>query len=227
MNDYFFDIETNDQQWGMMKKKGKIVNHFQLIENDNKVVDVIIEPKQVQNNIGAKSFTTFEFLHRYISFTFAKKYKNDLHILMSQSIYSSVSSSILEEKVNSLFNEYIRNTQEKLGRIENTLTVLINETKTKISDDENSDDENTKDTITVITTDNLLTECVVYTKTYKPEKPCILQTLQHMLASKNYILCKDMFEKKLNLEQINNDFKLQAYQEMLTEDDLKNLLFIC
>ncbi len=86
--------------------------------------------------------------------------------------------------------------------------------------------KNEKNEITTLTTDNLLEKCVEYTKIYKPDVPCILQVLQHMLSSKQYVLSKDMFDKKLNLEQINKDFKLQAYQDLLTEDDLISLLFI-
>lgn len=86
--------------------------------------------------------------------------------------------------------------------------------------------KNTNDEITTLTSDNLLEKCVEYTKIYKPDIPCIVQVLQHMLSSKQYVLSKDMFDKKLNLQEINKDFKLQAYQDMLTEDDLKNLLFV-
>lgn len=87
-------------------------------------------------------------------------------------------------------------------------------------------DEDTNNETTTLTSDNLLEKCVEYTKIYKPDIPCILQVIQHMLSSKQYVLSKDMFDKKLNLEQINKDFKLQAYQDLLTEDDLKNLLFV-
>lgn len=79
---------------------------------------------------------------------------------------------------------------------------------------------------TTLTRDNLLETCVEYTKIYKPDVPCIVKVLHHMLSSKLYVLSKHMFDEKLNLEQFNTDFKLQAYQDLLTEDELKSLLFV-
>jgi hypothetical protein len=98
LHNYFFDIDTNDKHWIMMKSKGKIVSHFQLVDTQNKVIEVIVSPTTIQNNIGAKCFTTFDALQRYISLTFANKYKNDLQ----QSICNSLSMNLVEEKVKSL-----------------------------------------------------------------------------------------------------------------------------
>lgn len=102
LHDYFLEIDTNDEQWIIMKSKKKIVNHFQLIDTQNKVAEVIVSSVPVSNNIGAQCFTTFDVLHRYITFTFAGKYKNDLHTAMQQSICNSFSMNLVEEKIKSL-----------------------------------------------------------------------------------------------------------------------------
>lgn len=102
LHDYFLEIDTNDEHWIMMKSKKKIVNRFQLVDNQNKVIEVIVSSTPVPNNIGAQCFTTFDVLHRYISFNFASKYKNDLHTAMQQSICNSISMNLVEEKVKSL-----------------------------------------------------------------------------------------------------------------------------
>lgn len=102
LHDYFLEIDTNDEHWIMMKSKKKIVNHFQLVDNQNKVIEVIVSSTPVSNNIGAQCFTTFDVLHRYISFNFASRYKNDLHYTMQQSICNAISINLIEEKVKSL-----------------------------------------------------------------------------------------------------------------------------
>lgn len=219
LNDYFFDIETNDQQWILMKTKGKVVNYFQLVDIENKVIDVIVEPKQVQNSIGAKSFTTFALLHRYITLTFAKKYKNDVHTLMNQYIHSAICLTVLDEKVNCTFKENFKTIQERLTNLENSICKFNN------SSDETDSDEDKNDEVILLTQTNLLDHCVEYTNTYKPEQPDILDIIKHMLSSKQYMLCKSMFEKKLELEELNNKIKLFAYQETLTHEELQNLLF--
>lgn len=102
LHDYFLEIDTNDEHWIMMKSKKKIVNHFQLVDNQNKVIEVIVSSTPVSNHIGAQYFTTFDVLHRYISFNFASKYKNELHTTMQQSICNAMSMKLIEEKVKSL-----------------------------------------------------------------------------------------------------------------------------
>lgn len=233
LNDYFLEIETNDQQWISMKNKGKIVNHFQLIDIENKGIDVIVEPKQVQNSIGAKSFTTFALLHRYILFTFAKKYKSDLHTLMNQSIYSAVSLNVLDDKINCMFKDTFKDVQNRLTNLE----IILGNYKAiqrKLADLENSIckfidssdcEEDDINEIIILTHHNLLGQCVEYTKVYKPEQPNITDIIKHMLSSKQYTLCKSMFEKKLDLDELNKKMKLLAYQEILTHQELQELLF--
>jgi predicted nucleic acid-binding Zn-ribbon protein len=121
LHDYFLEIDTNDEHLIMMKSKKKIVNHFQLIDTQNKVVEVIVSSVPVPNNIGAQCFTTFDVLHRYITFTFASKYKNDLHTTMQQSICNSISMNIVEEKINSLLKGVV----EKQRTIETKYESII------------------------------------------------------------------------------------------------------
>jgi uncharacterized coiled-coil DUF342 family protein len=121
LHDYFLEINTNDEHWIMMKSKKKIVNHFQLIDTQNKVAEVIVSSVPVPNNIGAQCFTTFDVLHRYITFTFANKYKNDLHTAMQQSMCNSISLNLVEEKVKSLLNGVL----EKQATIETKYNSII------------------------------------------------------------------------------------------------------
>lgn len=233
LNDYFFEIETNDQQWIMMRTKGKFVNHFQLVDIENKVVDVIVEPEQVQNSIGAKSFTTFALLHRYITLMFAKKYKNDLHTLMNQSIHSAVSLNVFDKKLNCMFKENFIDVNDRLTHLEGSIS-SFETIQEKLADLENSIcrfiDSSSSETydnneIITLTHDNLLEQCVEYTKIYKPEQPSITDIIKHMLSSKQYVLCKSMFGKKLEHDELNKKLKLFAYQEALTHEELQELLF--
>lgn len=153
LHDYFLEIDTNDEHWIMMKSKKKIVNHFQLVDDQNKVIEVIVSSTPVPNNIGAQCFSTFDVLHRYISFNFASKYKNDLHTTMQQSICNAMSMNLIEEKVKSLLKAVL----EKQTTIETYYESIVDtfdenkqeleECKLSISSQQKSIDEHVNTTL--------------------------------------------------------------------------------
>jgi hypothetical protein len=124
--------------------------------------------------------------------------------------------------------EIKENIQENIAELESLLTTL--ERYAKVANHESTKQHTQKESYIdtekiTLTHENILDECVRFTQYHQPDKNKIIETIQLMLASKKYIMCKTMLTKKLQLQQLDKDFKLLAYPESLTQEELQQMLF--
>jgi hypothetical protein len=162
------------------------------------------------------------------SINFKNCYDSKLNELRYQIQKVQTQITQVNQNLNEEIAEIKENIEEEITKMDRGLSTMeeyamnmvADATKRHTDNDMCSNDE----TIT-LTHDNILDECVKYTQHHQPSKIKIIDTIQVMLASKKYIMCKTMLTKKLQLKELDKNFKLLAYPETLTQEELQQLLF--